>query len=319
MPVVSEKTIRKIISSKIEKSEAINEIGFEKRLDLRLGDTTLIKCDLSNLKNTTFAAKFAKHFIFNPEVTTTTRSESGELDTSVLTKRNLISFLTGLGVSDELDKEYEKIVVNLVRQNPSLIDKYISALENAITLVFGPVSTLYCTALNKMMGFGGDIQSSPTRSEENTETINLAAPFGNAYSKASEEFYRLERLNKNSVFSNEEYMLLYPKTSLNHTGGTRATIGMTDLGNVFLQEDQVLNDIISTDDRRPSRIYSDFEDYVKASISYSNARHILEPIKSFVNSSNEIKNSYEVGDTMRAYLRGLRDNVRENIKRSLGV
>lgn len=317
MAVISEKTIRKIISSKIEKLDKIDEIGFKKRLLFNPGSSELINCDLSNLKNTEFAVKFAKHFIFNPEITTTTRSDDGEVDTNVLTKRNLISFITGLGISDELDKKYEDQVRQLIKQNPQLIEKWVSALETSIRFVFGPVASLYCNALNKQMGYaiGASQLESQTSGVDNSQ---VASQFAQVFKTSSDKFFDKEnmRTRRTSPFTSTEIGLLYPQTTIDYMSGTSSSGGLAGISGIFDAEDQRLVRIIETANQRPRRIYEALKDHLGRTPTRG-ATDTLRPIKNFVNQSTEFSTNYEVGDEIRKYLKSLRESVYEELRNEL--
>lgn len=317
MSVVSEKAIRKIISSKIKKLDKIDEIGFKKRLRFDPGSSELINCDLSNLKNTEFAVKFAKHFIFNPEITTTTRSADGEIDTNVLTKRNLISFITGLGVSDELDKKYEDQVRQLIKQNPQLIEKWVSGLETSIRFIFGPVASLYCNALNKQMGYaiGADQLESQTSGPDNSQ---VASQFGQVFKASSDKFFDKERMRTRSTgpFALTEIGLLYPQTTINYMSGTSASGGLAGINDVFNEEDEAIKRIIETANQRPRRIYEALKDHLGRT-STRGVTDTLRSIKNFVNQSSEFSTDYAAGDEMRKYLKSLRESIYEKLRDEL--
>lgn len=279
MTILSEEGVRKIIRKKM-----INEIGF-RNLNFKSGNYDAIKCDLTKLDQTELAVKFAKHFIFNPVVTTTIVSaKSLDPKVSVSSKKNIISFINGHGLSPLEETQYDQIVRAKIKNDPELIKKYINMLEIAMTYSFGIFSSMVC----QMLSAGIPAQSNNDKEETKETTQAQTLVIQNVLNASAENFWRqnLTPLNLN-LRINKEYSILFPKTitALNANSGDK-----TKVISEFVAEKTQAQGVLNSSIIYPSKIFEFLFDVVYDDVP--NKNDILSPIKELVKNS---KDSPETG------------------------
>ena len=303
MAIVTENLIRKIIKNSIAKKEKANlqEVGFD-RLNMRLGRLDAKICDLSNLENTKFALSFAKHFIYNPRVT---RTENGNV-TQDSVSRNILSFVTGLGLSAEEEIMYEKEVSKALARDPDAIKNWINMLEIAITLTGGPAAASMCKIINTHF-----LPTSRASSNLDTQETDSKAGFSQAFRESGILFKRAENLQYGRVlFREPETMLLYPKTAKAYF----LTPASSNLMDTFEEEDRILLQIIQSNNKKPNQIYEKIEDYVSGS-GTRRLRSILKPLRQICLQGD--LDNYRAGDSLREHLSDLRNLTYDSIKNNL--
>lgn len=289
MTILSEEGVRKIIRKKM-----MNEIGF-RNLDFKRGDYSVTKCDLKKLNQTEIAVKFAKHFIFNPVVTTTTVStESLDPKVSVSSKKNIISFINGHGLTVEEEKKYDQIVRSKINSDPTLVGKYVSMLELAMTYSFGIFSDIICSVLTA--GIADQYSDRYSRSKETSEELaqDQALMVQNVLNQSAEQFW-IENLIKNSQplgRIDKKYSILFPKTILALKVGDKAK-AQTE----FQIEKLKAERLISNSSILPSKIFEVLNKDIFNNVYQK--RIILRPIEDLVKNSTD---SLQTGNILRTAL-----------------
>ena len=287
MTILSEEGVRKIVRKKM-----MNEIGF-RNLYFKSGNYDAIKCDLTKLNQTDLAVKFAKHFIFNPVVTTTIVSaKSLDPKVSVSSKKNILSFIRGHDLSPEEESQYDQIVRAKIEKNPELVKKYVSMLELAITYSFGIFSGIVCKMLTAGIPAQASSQFSIDKNKETTQAQALMIQ--NVLNKSAENFWR-ENLTPVNLSSNinKEYSILFPKTMI----ALNTNADKNKARELFIAEKTQAQNLINPSIIYPSKIFEFISDVVFDDVP--NKDTILRPIKELVKNS---KDTAEVGNEFQKEL-----------------
>lgn len=295
MIILSEAGVRKIVRKKL-----MNEIGFS-NIRSKQGDYSVTRCDLKNLDQTELAVKFAKHFVFNPVITkTTVDSKSLDPKTSVSSKKNIISFINGHGLTPEEEKKYDQIVRDMIRDDPSLVGKYVDMLETAMTYSFGMFSDIVCSILTS--GLDDQSINKSLRSQKDKEsaenlTQDQSLIIQNALNQSAEQFW-IENLIKNSLpvvrglYLDKKYSILFPKTILSLKVGDN-----TKAATEFQIEKLKAERLINTSNIYPSKIFEVLSNDIFNNVHQK--RIILRPIEKLIKNS---KDSYQSGNLFRTEL-----------------
>lgn len=218
MSVLSEEGIRKIVRESISK-RSIQE-GLFDNVRSQPGRVEYKRCDLSAFRNHKFAVKFAKHFLYDPKVKIT----DTEGITKTITKKNLLSFVLGTGLSDIDDKLYEEDIRRQLRDKPEIINNFIDILETGITFFLGTRSQYYCKLLSIV--FASDAKpverdAEPVERLERT-SINALTEFKKAMNESISKFvieYDVSDLVK--IESDASYLFLFPSTTISVLKGDK--------------------------------------------------------------------------------------------------
>jgi hypothetical protein len=286
MTVLTEKTIRKIISSKIKKKDSLCEIGFDVYNQGR-GRFDAATCDLSNLKNSKkFPLWFAKNFLYNPEITSL---ENG------VPKKTVIGFLN-YDLTPEEEEEYEKKVRQELERNPNVTNGWISSLEFLLTVSIGPFSKLACRIVNRMF----DDQGTKTSRENNADVEERKIFFKNAVDAAADKFVVQNSIVLDASLTKETAFFFYKTNKMLSLGKNE------EAREEFAKEDERIKKIIDSVNTLPSKLYKEIEDHF---YGINRKRIILSSIKSFCLDDIN-KESYVSGDAIRSYLNDIRENAR---------
>lgn len=287
MTILSEAGVRKIVRNKL-----VTEIGF-RNVSSDAGTVSYDKCDFGSLSSPAkidLVVKFAKHFLFNPQMKRP--SGTGE---EIYTDRHFISFVTGFkNLTFDEQNKYDRDVKEYLTNNREIIDKYVDLISYGITVAFGKLAPLYCKSISAFLSasYLTDFESEPTEDiidvEETKEKFILKAK------ETGKNFKSEFGIGRAILQDIPECVLISPKTTkLFAEGDTSAA------KSEFRKEKSDIEAIILATEVKPQQIFEELEIIFNRN-SFRNRSKILKPIRTFMFNSNI--QTVEHGDEIREAL-----------------
>ena len=295
MTVISEAGLRKIVRKKL-----MNEIGY-KNVSSDVGTVAYDECDLSQLpddRQEELVVKFAKHFLFNPQMKRATASGD-----KIYTDRHFISFITGFkNLSPDENIKYERDVRDYIRRNPEMIKKYVDLISFGITTAFGQLAPLYCTLVTGALGVGSAlISKKPDKVEKDYLTVDsVGSAFTDRAKKVGQSFRREHYITDTSIGRSVAIICLFPSTTKKYfeTRPPNPASAMID----FRSEKLNVENVITRPNLKPKDIFDSlYRNFVVGNISKKDT--LLSELKTMMYDP-EIQTP-EHGDEIRGNIRDI--------------